>query len=114
MKVGRLPSASITRLLRYLCAPPTSRPPSSDFGSALYRTIAAITRDERDLPRYPVQLPPHAVPTTPESPSVALSVTPTDDSGLPHLTTGSALSVSKLRGSMGSLVVRPASLRSFL
>jgi len=26
MKVGRLPSASITRLLRYLCAPPTSRP----------------------------------------------------------------------------------------
>ena len=32
MKVGRLPSAGITQPLRYLCAPPTSRPPGSDFG----------------------------------------------------------------------------------
>ena len=101
MKAGRLPSASITRLPRYLCAPPTSRPPGSAFGSALYQAIAAITRDERDLPRYPVQLPPHAVPTTPESPPVALSVTPTDGSGLPLLTTESALSIHKSRGSYG-------------
>ena len=113
MKAGRLPSASVTRLPRYLCAPPTSRPPGSAFGTALYQAIAAITRDEQDLPRYPVQLLPHAVPTTPESPPVALSVTPTDDCDLPHLTTGSALSIHKSRGSMGSLVVRPASLRSF-
>jgi hypothetical protein len=32
MKVGRLPSAGITQLPRYLCAPPTSRLPNSAFG----------------------------------------------------------------------------------
>ena len=40
----------------------------------LYRAVAAITRDERDLPRYPMQLPPHPVPTTPESPPAPVSV----------------------------------------
>jgi hypothetical protein len=90
MKVGRLPSAGITRPLRYLCA--------SDFSLAgpgfrlpLYRSLAAITRDKRDLPRYPHNFPSHPVPTTPESPS-ALFGSLADGSGLPHLTTGSALS----------------------
>ena len=85
-------------------------PACPGFRLPLYRAIAAITRDERDLPRYPVQLPSHAVPTTPESPSAPVSVVSTDGGDLPHLTTGSALSISKSRGSMGSLVVRPASL----
>jgi len=67
MKPGRLPSIGITRLLRYYsslrllaCSAQTS--------VALYCAVAAITRSKRDLPRYPAQLPSHAVPTTPESP----------------------------------------------
>jgi hypothetical protein len=64
------------------------------FRLPLYRSIAAITRDKRDLPRYPQQLPSHPVPTTPESPSALVRLIPADGSGLPHLTTGSALSVT--------------------
>ncbi len=69
MKVGCLPSSGITRSLRYSTHPSDFSPACLGFRLPLYRAIAAITRDERDLPRYPLQLPPHAIPTTPESPS---------------------------------------------
>src|SRR5688500_17374737 len=95
-------------------------PRPSDFSPArlglrlsLYRDVAAITCNKRDLPRFPEQLPSHPVPTTPESPPASSRLFSADGCGLPHLTTGSALSINKLRGSMGSLVVRAASLRGF-
>jgi hypothetical protein len=52
-------------------------------------------------------------PDDPGKSTCFLSVISADGCGLPHLTTGSALSINKLRGSMGSLVVRAASLRCF-
>ncbi len=88
-------------------------PACPGFRLPLYRAIAAITRDERDLPRYPVQLPPHAIPTTPESSSASYlgwlhrwrRPSPLDHR-VGTLTLQS-------RGSMGFLIVRPASLQSF-
>ena len=64
MKVGRLPSASITRLPRYLCTPPTSRLPDSDFGypyteplqsSPATDEISRVTR--YNFPRMPSRRP---------------------------------------------------------
>jgi len=64
MKVERLPSAGITQLPRYLCAPPTSRPPGSDFGypytepsrpSPATNEISRVTRCS--FPRMPSRRP---------------------------------------------------------
>ena len=64
MKVGRLPSAGITQLPRYLCAPPTSRPPVPDFGcpytepsrpSPASNEISRVTRCS--FPRMPSRRP---------------------------------------------------------
>ncbi len=109
MKVGRLPSAGITQLPRYLCAPPTSRLPNSAFGCPYTEPLQSSPATDEISRVSQCSFPPHAVPTTPESPSASLGYS-TDGTGLPHLTTGSALSISKSRGSMGSLVVRPAGL----
>jgi len=102
-----------------LLAPPTSRPPGSDFGypyteplrpSPATNEISRVTH--HNFPHMPSRRPRRA-----DDPGEPICFCPgysTDGTGLPHLTTGSALSISKLRGSMGSLVVRPASLRSSL
>jgi len=70
MKAGRLPSFGITRSPWYysplrllVCRAPISLPYTEPF--------AAITRDKRVLPRFPVKLLPHPVPTTPKSSSAA-------------------------------------------
>jgi len=64
MKVGHLPSAGITRPLRYFCAPPTSRSPNSDFGcpyteplrpSPATNEISRVTRCS--FPRMPSRRP---------------------------------------------------------
>src|SRR5687768_5530929 len=58
-------------------------PRPSDFSPArlglrlsLYRDVAAITCNKRDLPRFPEQLPSHPVPTTPESPPASSRLSP--------------------------------------
>ncbi len=90
MKVGRLPSAGITQLPRYLCAPPTSRLPNSAFGCPYTEPLQSSPATDEISRVSQCSFPPHALPTTPESPSAPVSVISTDGGGLPHLTTGSA------------------------
>ena len=78
-----------------------------------WQYIAANTRDKRDLPRYTQQLPSHPVPTTPESPSALVRLPRRWQRPSPPDHRVGTLKY-KLRGSMGSLVVRPASLRFLL
>ncbi len=114
MKVGRLPSAGITRLPRYLCAPPTSRLPGTDFGYP-YTEPLQSSPATGEISRVSQCSFPHLPSRRPRRVHLLLiSVGSTDGGSLPHLTTGSALSIYKSRGSMGSLVVQPASLQSSL
>ena len=103
------PASSVLR------APPTSRLPDSDFGcpytepsrpSPATDEISRVT--QHNFPHLPSRRPRRAHLLPSRLPHSA------DGGGLPLLTTGSALSSNKLRGSMGSLIVRPVSLRSFL
>ena len=71
MKVGRLPSSGITRPHRYFAPLRLRARPRLRLRLPLYRAVAAITRDRRDLPRYPAHLPSPALPTTPESPAAS-------------------------------------------
>jgi hypothetical protein len=93
MKVGRLPSAAITRPHRYLCAPPTSRLSVPVFGypytvpsrpSPATNEISRVTHN--NFPRIPSRRP--------RKVHLLLLGWLPDGCGLPHLTTGSALSIT--------------------
>jgi hypothetical protein len=93
MKAGRLPSANITWLLRYLCAPPTSRLPDSVFGCP-YTQPSQPSPATNEISRV-IQHNFSRIPSRrPRKVHLLFSVSSTDDSGLPLLTTGSALSIT--------------------
>ena len=111
MKVGCLPSSGITRPPRYFTPLPLL--------ARLTRISVTLIPSHRGhhprrtrSPALPITTSPTCRPDDPGEPICFRPGYSTDGTGLPLLTTGSALSISKLRGSMGSLVVRPASLRS--
>jgi hypothetical protein len=93
MKVGRLPSANITWLLRYLCAPPTSRLPDSVFGYP-YTKPSRPSPATSEISRVTQHNFPHIPSRRPRKVHLLLLGSLADGSGLPHLTTGSALSVT--------------------
>jgi len=93
MKVGRLPSANITWLLRYLCAPPTSRLPDSVFGYP-YIEPSRPSPATSEISRVTQHNFPHIPSRRPRKVHLLLLGSLADGSGLPHLTTGSALSVT--------------------
>ena len=95
-----------------LRAPPTSRPPDSDFGCPYTEPLRSSPATD-ECSRVTQHNFPHMPSRRPRRAHLLFPVSSTDGGGLPHLTTGSALSLNKLRGSMGSLIVRPVSLRSF-
>ena len=93
MKVGRLPSANITWLLRYLCAPPTSRLPDSVFGYP-YTEPSRPSPATSEISRVTQNNFPHIPSRRPRKVHLLLFGSLADGSGLPHLTTGSALSIT--------------------
>jgi hypothetical protein len=93
MKAGRLPSAGITRPQRYLCAPPTSRLPDSVFGSP-YTQPSRPSPATSEISRVTHNNFPHIPSRRPRKVHLLLFGYLADGCGLPHLTTGSALSMT--------------------
>ena len=93
MKVGRLPSANITWLLRYLCAPPTSHSPDLIFGLP-YIEPSRPSPATNEISRVFHSNFPHIPSRRPRKVHLVLFGSLADGSGLPHLTTGSALSMT--------------------
>ena len=112
MKAGRLPSTGVTQLLRY-CAPLRLLARLAQSSAPPYTEPSRPSPATGEISRVTQRSFPHMPSRRPRRVHLLFFGYLADDSDLPHLTTGSALSVNKLRGSMGSLVVRPASLRSF-
>ncbi len=115
MKVERLPSSGITRPQRYY-APLRLLARPTQTSVALIPSRCGHHPRQTSSPALPSTTSLTCHPDDPGEPICVSSRLPhsTDGGGLPHLTTGSALSLYKLRGSMSSLIVRPVSLRSFL
>ena len=93
MKAGRLPSAGITRPHRYLCAPPTSRLPDSVFGCP-YTQPSRPSPATSEISRVTHNNFPHIPSRRPRKVHLLLFGYLADGGGLPHLTTGSALSMT--------------------
>jgi len=93
MKAGRLPSAAITRPQQYFCAPPTSRLPDSVFGSP-YTQPSRPSPATSEISRVTHNNFPHIPSRRPRKVHLLLFGYLADGCGLPHLTTGSALSIT--------------------
>jgi hypothetical protein len=93
MKAGRLPSAGITRPQQYLCAPPTPRLPDSVFGCP-YAQPSRPSPATSEISRVTHSNFPHIPSRRPRKVHLLLFGYLADGSGLPHLTTGSALSMT--------------------
>ena len=93
MKAGRLPSAGIIRPQQYLCAPPTPRLPDSVFGCP-YAQPSRPSPATSEISRVTHNNFPHIPSRRPRKVHLLLFGYLADGSGLPHLTTGSALSMT--------------------
>jgi hypothetical protein len=93
MKAGRLPSAGITRPQQYLCAPPTPRLPDSVFGCP-YAQPSRPSPATSEISRVTHNNFPHIPSRRPRKVHLLLFGYLADGCGLPHLTTGSALSMT--------------------
>jgi hypothetical protein len=93
MKAGRLPSSGITRSHRYYS-------PLRLLGCLTWTSILSYTKPLRPSPatneisRVIQYNFPRMPPRRPRRAHLLLSVSSTDGNGLPHLTTGSALSIT--------------------
>ncbi len=115
----RLDESRVSSLLRHypdssvLRTPPTPRPPGTDFGHP-YTEPSRPSPATNEIPRVTQCSFPHMPPRRPRRAHLLLyRLSSQMGGGLPHLTTGSALSINKSRGSMGFLIVRPVGLQSF-
>jgi hypothetical protein len=117
--VKRLDESRATSLPRHyptssvLLAPPTSLLLGSDFGCP-YTEPLRPSPAASEISRVTQQSFPLMPSRRPRKSTCSVRFAQTDGCGLPHLTTRVGTLNDKLRGSMGSLVLRPESLRSFL
>ena len=93
MKSRALSLRCYYRPLRYVCAPPTSRLPDSVFGCP-YTEPSRPSPATNEISRVTHNNFPHIPSRRPGKSICTCSVTFADSGGLPHLTTGSALSMT--------------------